>query len=42
MLGFTTLHDWLLSGVGEGMTFTAQEGNETQGSRNMKLKEMKF
>jgi hypothetical protein len=42
MLGFTTLHDWLLFRVGEGLTFIAQQRNETQGSRNMKFKEMKL
>jgi hypothetical protein len=26
-----------LFGEGEGLTFTAQQGNETQGSENMKL-----
>jgi hypothetical protein len=32
MLGFTALGEG-----GEGLTFTAQQGNETQDSRNMKL-----
>jgi hypothetical protein len=42
MLGFTTLPNWLLFKVGEELTFIAQQGNEIQGSRNMKLKEMKL
>jgi hypothetical protein len=28
--------------VGEGLTFAACQGNETQGSRNMKFKKMKL
>jgi hypothetical protein len=31
-----------LIGVGEGLTFIAQQGNKTQTSKNMKLKEMKL
>jgi hypothetical protein len=42
ILGLTTLHNWLLFRIREGLTLTFQQGSETQGFRNMKLKETKL